>query len=108
MRLVVFLALLLLAGLHCVVDAVDASATASWSNATVLASPALEVALTTGDTPHLPVDARIKIQLDALFTVAPDAALDDAALSEALDGTWSVDVDTSANSLTVQRSGNGS
>ncbi|KAE9138231.1 hypothetical protein PF007_g1495 [Phytophthora fragariae] len=105
---VVNLIVLLLAGFRSVVDAVDATATASWSNASVLASPALEVLLTTGDDPQLPVDALIKIQLSALFSVAQDAAVDHAALSEALDGTWSVAVDSGTNTLSVQRSGDGS
>lgn len=107
-RHVVYLVVLLLAGFRSVVDAVDATATASWSNASVLASPALEVLLTTGDDPQLPVAALIEIQLSALFSVAQDAAVDHAALSETLDGTWSVAVDSGTNTLSVQRSGDGS
>ncbi|GMF37121.1 unnamed protein product [Phytophthora fragariaefolia] len=100
-----YLVLLLAVGFLSAVNAVDATASASWGNATVLALPALEVLLTTGDD-QLPVDALIKIQLATLFAVAQDATVDNAALSEALDGTWSVEVDTSTNTFSVQRSGN--
>ncbi|KAG6576202.1 Insulin-like growth factor binding protein, N-terminal [Phytophthora cinnamomi] len=105
---VVHLALVLVAGFHPIALAIDATASASWGNATVLASPALEILLTTGDDPLLPVDALFKIQLSALFAIAQDAAVDDAALSETLDGSWSIAVNTSSNTLSVERSGNGS
>ncbi|GMF22634.1 unnamed protein product [Phytophthora lilii] len=73
-----------------------------------MAAPALQVALTTGNDPLLPADAVIKIQLNSLFAVAQDASIDDAALAQTLDGTWSITVDTGSNVVAVQRTGNGS
>ncbi|KAL4176556.1 hypothetical protein KRP22_001498 [Phytophthora ramorum] len=107
MRIVEFLALLLIAGTLSIVSATDATVSTTCSNATVLADPALEVQLTTGDE-GLPVDALLKIRLDALFAVSSDAAVNDTALQEALNGHWSVTVDTDTNVLAVQRSGDGS
>uniref|UniRef100_H3GCS3 Uncharacterized protein n=1 Tax=Phytophthora ramorum TaxID=164328 RepID=H3GCS3_PHYRM len=107
MRVVEFLALLLIAGTLSIVSATDATVSTTWRNATVLADPALEVQLTTGDE-GLPVDALLKIRLDALFAVSSDAAVNDTALQEALNGHWSVTVDTDTNVLAVQRSGDGS
>ncbi|KAG6976791.1 hypothetical protein JG688_00001006 [Phytophthora aleatoria] len=103
MRYVLYLILLLLAGYHSIVHAVDATVSASWSNATVSAAQILELVLTTGDDPLLPADALLEIQLNSLFTVASDAGVDEAVLRETLSGTWSVTVDTSAKKLTVQR-----
>jgi len=102
------LLVLLAAVLFSAACAIDATVSATWSNATVLASPGLEIVLTTGDDPQLPADARILIQLDALFAVAPDAAVDDTALATTLDGSWTVTEDANAKSLAVQRSGDGS
>ncbi|KAG2866757.1 hypothetical protein PC113_g2544 [Phytophthora cactorum] len=107
MRYALYLILLLLAGYHSIVHAVDATVSASWSNATVSAAQILELVLTTGDDPLLPADALLEIQLNSLFTVASDAGVDEAVLRETLSGTWSVTVDTSAKKLTVQRSGDG-
>ncbi|KAG6974180.1 hypothetical protein JG687_00000483 [Phytophthora cactorum] len=103
MRYALYLILLLLAGYHSIVHAVDATVSASWSNATVSAAQILELVLTTGDDPLLPADALLEIQLNSLFTVASDAGVDEAVLRETLSGTWSVTVDTSAKKLTVQR-----
>ncbi|KAI9995050.1 hypothetical protein PInf_012042 [Phytophthora infestans] len=107
MRYVLFVLLLLLAGYHSIVCAVDADVSASWSIATVSAAQILDLVLTTGDDPLLPADALLEIQLNSLFTVTSGAAVDEAILSETLSGTWNVTVDTNTKKLTVQRSGDG-
>ncbi|OWZ21495.1 hypothetical protein PHMEG_0003953, partial [Phytophthora megakarya] len=105
-KMLVLCLFLLLLGRH-TVFAIDAAVSASWNNATVSASPALELVLTTGDNPLLPADALLQIQLDSHFTVASSADVDDQVLAETLDGTWSFSVDTNTNTFAIQRSGDG-
>ncbi|POM75997.1 Hypothetical protein PHPALM_6814 [Phytophthora palmivora] len=100
-----WLSLLLLAASPVV--ALDATVSTSWSNATVSATSRLELVLTAGDDPVLPADALLEIRLNSLFTVASSAAVDESVLAQTLDGSWNVTVDTDANVLAIQRSGDG-
>ncbi|RLN86844.1 hypothetical protein BBJ28_00010855 [Nothophytophthora sp. Chile5] len=101
--------LLLLQLLHVQsVYAAGATVAATWTNSSAGASSGLELQVTTGDAPLLPVDAVLTIQLNALFTVAGDASLDTSALNETLDGTWNVTVTAATQTLVIARNGDGS